>query len=252
MLKFTTTIILFLIGVLTQAQVTENRTIAAFSKIEVQNGITLVHALAANHSAKVIINDSESLSNIATETKNGVLKIYTVDNNPVKDVTVYVNINNVTGLTASGKSLISLPQAVETRNMDIVLSSGSKFTGLLRSKMRTTLKVSDNAVFDGRVETTRLSAYFTDNAKVNLSGTADDAYVSTANNALLLARNLETKYATVFSSDWSAVTIYSGHNMMINVSDLAKVTYTGEPKNVRLNEEALATVRKTDSLLANE
>lgn len=242
MLKITTTIILFLVGVLTQAQVSENRNVNGFSKIEVKNGIALNYSNDLNPSAKVECGNNEALQNIIMEVKNGTLKIYTADNNPVKDVTVFIHNNGVNAFSAASKASITLPQTVESRSMDITLSTGARFSGMLKTTANTSLKITDDASFNGRVDTGKLTADVSDNATVILLGNAYDAFLFTNKNAALSARNLDMENTVVFASGESKVNMYSGTNMSLNISDRAKVTYTGNPKTVTYSEGALATI----------
>jgi putative autotransporter adhesin-like protein len=242
MLKITTTFILFLIGVLTQAQVSENRTITDFSKIEVKNGISISYSNDLIRSAKVECGNNEALKNIVMEVKNGTLKIYTADNNPVKDVTIFIHGNAVNAFSASSKASITLPQTLETRSMEITLSTGAKFLGMVKARANTVLKVSDDAFFNGRVETGKLSGDFSDNAKVVLSGNVYEAFIFTSKNAMLTARNLDTENTVVFASGQSMVNMHAGTNLTLNISDTSKVTYSGTPENVNYSEGALATI----------
>ncbi|AWI26015.1 GIN domain-containing protein [Flavobacterium pallidum] len=253
MLKITTTIVLFLIGMLTQAQVSENRTITDFSKIEVKNGIALSYSNDPIPSAKVESGSNENLSNIVMEVKNGTLKIYTADQNPVNDVTVYVHNHGINAFSASSKATITLPQIVETRSMDIRLATGAKFTGIVKASATTTVNVSDDAVFNGLIETGRLSGNFTGNASVVLAGKVYEAFLYANNNAIISARNLDTENTAIFASEAAALNIHAGSNMSLNISDTAKVTYSGTPKSVKYSEGALATIKdkSKDGLSAN-
>ncbi|WP_181248444.1 GIN domain-containing protein [Flavobacterium magnum] len=253
MLKITTTIVLFLIGMLTQAQVSENRAIPDFSRIEVKNGITISYSVDPVPSAKMQSGSNENLSNIMLDVKNGTLKVYTADGNPVNGVTVYLQSAGLSALSASSKAQVVLPQILETRSIDIALSSGAKFTGMIRSRANTTVKVSDNASFNGRVDTGRLSGEFTDSATVVLSGNAYDAFLYTDKNVKVSALNLDTENAVVFASGQSAVRLHAGTNLSLNIADGARVTYSGSPKNVQYSEGALATIKdkSTNGLSAN-
>lgn len=249
MLKIITTLTLFLIGIVAKGQVVENRIISEFSKVEVKNGIELIYTESKTPSLQIEAQDHCFLNNIVTEVKGKTLKIYLSKNGNQNEklVKVYLSAQNLTAFEANSKAKITVVNQISTDNVSIILNSESQFYGTIVSKEKTNLMASTGTVFNGRVETSSFIGNFEDNAKVNLSGKTLKARFQTTDTNLLDAKNFIANTISLNAMGKSLAMIHVDKTIAVNVTDEAKVSYTGFPEKIKMNEEAKATSRNNNS-----
>ncbi len=254
MLKIITTLTLFLIGILAKGQEVEMRTVSSFSKVKVQHGIELVYIESDTPSLRIEAANQSIMKNISTTVKGQTL---TIDLLNEKDFTtnsgkirVYLATNNLVALEANTNAIVTIDDALTSRNLTINLSSGGSLTGNIKVSEKTKLIATDNSSFNGKIETSSLSGNFTKNAKINVTGKAHRAAFETSNTVLLSARNFFSNVINMKASGNSMATIYAHSNLTVDIADEAKITYTGFPDNIALNEEAVALQKyHSDQLL---
>ena len=254
MLKIITTLTLFLIGILAKGQEVEMRTVSSFSKVKVQHGIELVYTENAATSVRIEAPNQSIMENISTTVKGHTLTIDLLND---KDFTanrgtirVYLATNNLVALEANTNAIVTLEDELTSKNLTINLDSGASFTGNIKVSKNTNLIASDNSSFNGKILSSSLNGNFTKNAKINVTGKANRAAFETSNTVLLSARNFVSSAINVKASGNSVATIYANSNLTVDVADEAKITYTGFPDNIALNEDAVALQKyRSDQLL---
>lgn len=237
MLKFITTLTVFLFGILAKGQNTETRTITNFDKLEIKNA-TVIYTESDRSSLTIEseYNDTpHPKQTIMTEIANGTLKIKGIDAD--SSTIVYVS-GKASDFKLGSKAQCTATNLITVPNARITLQSGSVFNGSLVNQ-NTTITGGKNCLFKGAVHTGRLNADFGSNARVILCGSAQTASIIAENSALCHARNFASRSMQVSAAGNSKVTVYTNENIGIKVIENANVTYNGVPKQLQLNENAV-------------
>lgn len=255
MLKIITTLTLILIGLLAKGQELENRKASEFSKVEVKNGIELIYTENNKFSLQVETKNYATLKNVITEVKGKTLNIYLnkndESNQAENSVKVYLSSKNVDVFKADSNAKITVMNQITSYNSSIFLYSGASFTGNIKNEGTTKLIGDAEAVFNGKIETKSLKGNFKNNAKINITGMANKATIQTYNMSLCNAKNFIANSLYVSAEGNSTVLVHADAEIVVNVADKAKVTYTGLPESIRLNEEAESLYKlKNDQLLS--
>jgi hypothetical protein len=231
MIKIFTSLSLFLLGLLAQAQTTETRTVSKFTRMEVGNNIRVIYT---ESTAPSISADA----NLVAEVKDGTLKINAA--RPTDETyTVYVSGNNLASIEASGAQ-ITVTDQLSAPELDVTLEADATFEGNVKSAEKFTLHAQENTVFNGRVETSVLDATLNGHAKVCLTGKAQTATFHADNRTICVAGNFTANQMNVIADDYATVKIHAQDRLEIAVSEMARVTYTGKPVLVKMNENAIA------------
>ena len=244
MLKIITTLTLFLIGILAKGQEVEMRTVSSFSKIKVQHGIELVYTESATTSIRIEAPSQSNMNNIITKVSGKTLTIDVLNatefNQNDTNIKIFVATNNLVELEANTKASITIDEALVAEKLNIKLSSGASLTGKMKVNGTTTLQASENTYFNGKIESISIAGIFTQNARINLTGKAHQADFKTSDHVLLVARNFISNTIAVKADGNSNASIYAISHLAVDVADEAKITYSGFPDNINLNEEAVA------------
>lgn len=242
MLKIITTLTLFLIGILAKGQEVETRTVSSFSKVKVQHGIELICIEGEIPSIRIEANNSSIFDKISTTVRGNTL---TVDSKNCKEteiknsaLRVYVVSKEWNTLEANCNAKITIEESINPINLKIVLKSGASLSGTVKACSEVKLLASENTIFNGKIECLRLEGTFSNNAKVNLTGKAEKTSFESTHDVLLSARNFVSKSITVSAHGKSIAALYAHSKLIVDVADEARVTYTGFPDNIALNEEA--------------
>ncbi len=248
MLKIITTLTLFLFGMLAKAQVTENRNVAEFSKVEVAHGIELIYSEKNVPSLEIETNNEATLKNIITEVRGETLKIYLktdvalLSNEMIK---VYLTAQDVVALAAHSKAKITIMDQINAKNLSILLDSGASLTGNIKTLGKTKLYATNETVFNGKIETNVLQGNFKGTAKINLTGNAKKASFHTTDTVLLSAKNFIANNIGLNANGKSIAKLHANNSIALHVTEQASASYTGFPQKIELNEEAHA-YKKTD------
>ncbi|NHM06313.1 hypothetical protein G4D82_03695 [Flavobacterium sp. CYK-4] len=246
MVKIITTLTVILIGFLAKGQTTENRDIADFSKIKISNGIELIYSDGASNSLHLESSNSEILKNTITEVDAKTLNIYLTEGTTLaanETVKVYVSSDQINAISAETKAKITIENVLKTDNIDLRLASGATMTGMIQTSGKVKLYANTGTLFNGKIETNKFQGKFSGNARINLTGSAKKAWVTTSDNTLLSARNFITEAVALHADGKSVAMVYAGDDITLNIASDATVTYIGSPKNINLNEEAEAIIK---------
>lgn len=241
MLKIISTLTILLFGWLAKAQVTDDRTISAFSNVEVQNGIELLYTESNISSLRVEAQNETTLNHVVTEIKGKTLHIYMTNAIEIaskEKVKVYLDAKNIESFDASSQSKIVLMNPLTASNCKIILNSGASFFGNIKSSGKTILLAAKGTEFQGRVDARTFKGNFRNTAKINLTGVAEIATIQTTDEALCSAKNFISKNIHLFATERSTIAIYAPDAITVAISDQAKVTYTGFPRKLAMNEDA--------------
>jgi hypothetical protein len=250
MFKIITSLTLFAIGLLAQAQSVQTRNVQPFSKIEISSGVEVIITQGAQASLKVTSDAGQELKDIVTEFRNNALYIaQTNDDDQVGKV--YVTTPTLTDIKATGGSKVRLTGTLESSAVSVSMASGSTFWGNIHTE-NLQLAARSGAIVNLRTDAGILSGSFKTDAKVNLSGHATQSELRTQSGALCNARNFAADNSVVTAIDDSSMLVNTKGEISVNVADTAKITYYGKPGKVALNPEAVEVYRTTGSRLLTE
>lgn len=240
MLKIVTTLTLFLLGMLAKAQNTEIKNITDFSKINVNGNIELIYVQNPKTLVSVMSTDAELTKNTVVEVSNHTLQLYTIS--PSKTaVKIYVNNPEVGEIKASNSAVVMLPEPVQLTQLKINLLVNAQFNGMINAAKKVRLVADEYSSFNGRVETTTLVGNAKGNARINISGQAQQTALNMGGNTLLLAGNFRSKTIHLSANGQAKINIFAPEKLNVHLSEEAQLNYRGLPANVQLNEEAIAT-----------
>jgi len=183
---------------------TEMRTFTGFKKIEAGGAINLEVSVQNEFSVEVQADDN-LLSNIKMEVNGETLKIYSEDRiSPKTKISVKISLPVIEGLDISGASSGNISN-VKANSLDLRASGASK------------IKI------DGQVK----------NLKADASGAS-----------AIDAENLQAENAEVEASGASKAAVAVTNDLDVNASGASKITYIGEPKNIKQNSSGASSVAK--------
>lgn len=244
MLKIITTLTLFLIGILAKGQEVEMRTVTSFSKVKVQHGIELVYIESNTNSIRIEAPNQSIMKNITTNVAGNTLTIDVTStaglNQKTDKIKVFVATSNLESLEATTNAIITIDEILVAKKLNIYLKSGANLSGTMKIQGNARLIASENTIFNGKIEANAINGSFTQNAKINLTGKAQKASFESADSVLLSARNFISNAIAIKAMGNSNASIYANANLVVDVSDEAKITYSGFPDNINLNEGAVA------------
>jgi hypothetical protein len=240
MLKLITTLTVILFGLLAKGQNHETRIITDFNKMEVKNA-KVIYTESDKSSLTIESEYNDTPETILTEMVNGTLKIKGIDAS--ESTVVYVS-GKASDFKLNSKAEITANNLITT-NATVTLNSGSAFHGCL-ANASTTITGGKDSYFKGAVNTGKLTAIFSSNARAILTGKAVTADISAKSSVLCHARNFTSDKMHVSADGNSKVTVYSAEKIGIDVIEDAHVTYNGTPKELNLNENAILNKKSKD------
>ena len=249
MLKIITTLTIVLFGLLAKAQVTENREVSDFSKVEVKNGIQLIYTQSATTSLQVEANDDATIYNVVTEMTGNTLKIYLENPKVASTAKVYLSAPTLVALTAKSNAAITIIDEITAKNLKVTLRSGANFTGNIQASGKAKLIAESGTLFNGKIVAPVFTGSFRKDAKINLTGRVQEATITINDAALLVAKNFIANAIRLNAAGKSTAMIHADNDVVLNVADQAKVTYSGLPHSIEWNEEAEA-IQKRNQLVS--
>ncbi|WP_212005816.1 head GIN domain-containing protein [Chitinophaga sp. HK235] len=204
---------------------TENRTAGNFTDISTSGVYRVVVQQGSSNSIKVEAEEN-LLPYIKTEVSHGELEITTGDNvnlNPTKDMVVYVTLQDVKKLTASG-------------------ASSFKGVGTLKSK-NLTLSFSGAAHADLDLNIGELEVGLSGASKVMLKGKCNKGEYMISGAANADALDLQTEQAEVGVSGSGEASVQVDKKLNANASGTGRVKYKGEP-SITQSVSGMGRVRK--------
>lgn len=255
---FTTTL---LFSLLTNAQVSENRTVGEFSKIKVSQGIELIYTQSSTQEIKVETDNTEKLQYIKTEIEGSTLRVYLDTENAPKPkkrrkrrnnsynnidfdvLKVYVSNSMVDDFKASSSGSIFIKNSLNTKNVAIDCSSSGSFSGTIKCTSAT-IEASSSGDVDANFTADAIDVKVSSSADARLSGAAEKVTIKSSSSADCKAKDLVSKNAVVESSSSSDVDVYASEKLYASASSSASITYYGNPANVDKHESSSGSVNK--------
>lgn len=235
------------------AQVSENRKVNDFSKIEVESGIELFYMESDENSIRVEGDSKDGLDSVITETDGKTLRIYHVKRNKKQSESiskVFVAAKNVNSFKASSKSKLFFENPVTSDDIRIEILSDSYFRGTVLPNSRVSVKVSSGSLFSGRFETESFTGIFKSGATVSLTGKAKKATINTSSGAYCNAKNFFVDKMTA-TADTKSSALLNAKEKIAKATDASSITFFGNPENLKTGYDSFAIVNKSGAITWN-
>ena len=190
--------------------VTETREITEdFTEVSASEGL-MVYVTQADDFSIEVEADENIIELIATDIKDGKLRIHAREN--IGDATkkIHVSMPEVTALKSSSGSQLHGENIVKSGSLEVDGSSGAL--------MQLELEVND------------LEIDASSGANLSISGRADHAEVDVSSGGLINAKNLQTKSCTADASSGGNVKIQVSEALIADASSGGNIGYSGNPK----------------------
>ncbi|WP_277011988.1 GIN domain-containing protein [Flavobacterium lindanitolerans] len=253
MLKFIITTAMAMAALTGYAQVSENRKVNDFSKIEVESGIELFYMESDENSIRVEGDSKDGLDSVITETDGKTLRIYHLKRNKKQSESiskVFVAAKNVNSFKASSKSKLFFENPVTSDDIRIEILSDSYFRGTVLPNSRVSVKVSSGSLFSGRFETESFTGIFKSGATVSLTGKAKKATINTSSGAYCNAKNFFVDKMTA-TADTKSSALLNAKEKIAKATDASSITFFGNPENLKTGYDSFAIVNKSGAITWN-
>lgn len=253
MLKFIITTAMAMTALTGYAQVSENRKVNDFSKIEVESGIELFYMESDENSIRVEGDSKDGLDSVITETDGKTLRIYHLKRNKKQSESiskVFVAAKNVNSFKASSKSKLFFENPVTSDDIRIEILSDSYFRGTVLPNSRVSVKVSSGSLFSGRFETESFTGIFKSGATVSLTGKAKKATINTSSGAYCNAKNFFVDKMTA-TADTKSSALLNAKEKIAKATDASSITFFGNPENLKTGYDSFAIVNKSGAITWN-
>ena len=183
---------------------TETRNLSGFTKIDAGGAINVEVVVQKDFSVTVEADDN-LLTNIKTETSGDTLKIYSEDRiSPKTRINVKVSMPKIEGLDVSGASSGNVA-GVNADSLELKASGASK---------------------------------------IKIDGAAKELNADASGASTIDAENLKVGDADVEASGASNAIVAATNDLKVDASGASKITYIGEPKNIKQNSSGASSVTK--------
>lgn len=183
---------------------TETRKVSGFSKIDASGAINVEVSVQKDFSVEVQADDN-LLANIKTEVSGNTLKIYSEDRiSPKTRINVKISMPEIEGLEVSGASSGNVSN-VKANSLELKASGASK---------------------------------------IKADGAAKKLEAEASGASTIDAENLKVEDADVDASGASNATVSASDDLKVEASGASKISYSGEPKNIKQNSSGASSVTK--------
>ncbi|CAZ94216.1 head GIN domain-containing protein [Zobellia galactanivorans] len=203
--------------------VTDKRDITdEFTKVSASEGLAVYVTQSKEFDIKVEA-DENIIDLIATDIKNGKLRIHAKQNIGRATKNVYVSLPVISNLSASSGSRIQTEKALKSDNLDIDGSSGAQINIQL---------VADALEIDA-----------SSGANLNISGQANRADVDVSSGANINAKNLSIQTCSADASSGGNIKIHVSKSLIADASSGGNIAYSGNA-SVKTKKSVSGSVHK--------
>lgn len=183
---------------------TEKRNVSGFDEIEASGAVSLEIVAQKDFSVEVEADDN-LLSFIETEVSGDTLKIYSEDRiSPKTKINIKVSMPKIEDLEVSGASSANVAN-VNADSLELKASGASK---------------------------------------IKIDGTAKELNADASGASTIDAENLKTEDAEIEASGASKAIVSATNDLEVDASGASKITYIGEPKNIKQDSSGASSVTK--------
>ncbi|NHN27044.1 DUF2807 domain-containing protein [Flavobacterium jejuense] len=264
MIKIIVTVTAFLISLISFAQVSENRTVGDFSKLQVSNAIEVFYTVSNTKSVKVETDEKENLKYIKAIAENGTLKLF-VDTsdykkeknskkrskgknvnwiNGVEFAVLKITISgpNLEAIKASSSADIKIENTNTSSNLDIAVSSSGSISGNFNCT-NLTIDASSSGDFTGKIDATSAAIESSSSSDVNLSGKATKISVKASSSSDCNLKDFMVEEAIIGASSSADVSIKVTKSIEAKATSSASIEYFGNPSAVKKEESSSGSVK---------
>lgn len=194
-----------------------------FTEVNVATGVDLYLTQGNEVSLSVSVSDPIFADKFKTEVVNGVLKIYydnkgvTWKNDKKRKLKAYLSLKTLEKLTVSSGAYVVTNNPLEVNNFKMRLSSGSKFSGTIKTL---SLDVAQDS-----------------GSLVDISGSADNLKVDVSSGAAFKGYNFISENCVAKASSGADIKISINKELDASASSGAGIKYkgNGEVKNLKVS-----------------
>lgn len=194
----------------------------SFATVSASEGIE-VYVTQGNDFDISVEADENIIDLIATDIKNGKLKIHAIENIGRATKKVYVTLPNVNGLLASSGSQLIAENMIQSDKLEVDASSG--------------------ALVNAKINVSDLEIDASSGANIALSGSAKEVYVDGSSGANIQAKDLMTVTCNADASSGANVSIQVSKSLTAEASSGGNISYKGDP-SVQQNKSVSGSVHK--------
>ncbi|MCK0190401.1 head GIN domain-containing protein [Arenibacter sp. F20364] len=189
----------------------EKRTITSnFTAVTASEGLD-VFVTQGNDFEIVVEADENIIDLIATDIKNGTLRIHAIENIGRATKKIYVTLPVITVLETSSGANLSTQNAIEAQNIELSASSGSN------------LEIEELKA--GNVSTDSSSG-----AHIQVAGEAEILNSNASSGSGIKAENLSTAKCNASASSGAGITVNVSESLIAKASSGGDIRYTGNAK----------------------
>ena len=167
--------------------------------------------------------DENVIDLIATDIRDGRLKIHTTENIGRATKNIYVSLPEVTAVSSSSGADLVVQNVLEVDQLEVDASSGSD------------IEIEVNA--------REINANTSSGADIKISGKTEMLYADASSGSDIRAKRLEAKSCNANASSGADIDVNVSESLIADASSGADISYSGEP-SVKKSKSASGSVRK--------
>lgn len=257
MTKIFITITLLILSWFSVAQVTENRTLNPFSKLQASQGIEVHYTVSNTNEIKVETDDKEKLKLIKTEVENETLKIFisAEENNKANRknkkryntnfniLKVYVSGNPLKLIKATSSATINIINTNKTEQIEVYTSSSGSISGNFDCTLFNA-DIASSGNLEGTLSGNTATMVLSSSGQIELNGKVTSLQLKASSSADCNLKKLIIETAIIKASSSANVTITTTKKLEAIASSSAEINYFGNPTDVNKEEMASGSVNK--------
>lgn len=266
MTKIILTVTTFLVSLIAFAQVSENRTVANFSKLDVSNAIEVFYTVSDTRSIKIETDEKEKLECIKTEIEDGVLKLY-VDAKKYKKengrkrskgkgvrwvngleftllrITVFgPNLNSIKVSTSSN---IKFQNTNKSSNLEIKTNASGSITGMFECD-NAQIAISSSGLIKASIKTRTISIDASSSGLLVLKGLAKKGIIKSNSSASCELKDFEIQEATIEATSSSSVKVSVTSSLVAKTTSSGSIHYYGNPSVTKEENSSGSIIQKAN------
>jgi len=167
--------------------------------------------------------DENIIELIATDIKDGELRIHALENIGRATKKIYVSLPEITALKSSSGADLIVQNKITAEKIELDASSGSDL--------------------EIEVVASEIEADASSGADIKISGATNSLYADASSGADIKAKNLVTKRCNADASSGSDITVNVSESLIADASSGADIRYSGDP-DVSTKKSVSGSVRK--------
>ena len=265
MLKVIVTLTTLLLSSILLAQVSENREVAPFSKLQASQGIEVSYTISNTRSVKVETDNLEKLNYIKTEVENNVLKLYVNSKgSKIKNTrTNFMRLNNINtingidfnilkitisgpdleNIKASSAATIKIENGNKTSDLYIAVSSSGSISGSFECS-NAIVNASSSGDLAATINAVTVDLKSSSSSDVVLSGNVKKITIKASSSSDCKLKDLDVEDAIIKASSSAAVVLTVTKSINATASSSAAISFYGNPSQIEKEVSSSASISK--------